>query len=300
MDTDTFDKYALLGYRKSARRRRTGAPGAFWQGLALCLPGPMPAVPGSASRLPCLVGRAFTPAGEVGGGGRVRGGRNRPPCIAPVGGRQYKIGSRTSSLTAGRRRDRSLAQGPAACRSRFCLPLAVYCRAGVHARRGALRHRKVSGTMPASSPADTGQGPAGLYRIFPPQSGNAPLRLRLAAHPPPLAGEALGGLPPIKPPLQGEVSPQATEGCGTLPCQYPSGVAQISPAGVHARRGSWRRQTGSRRAKSPAQHRARRRVAAQERRPQVRADGGPVQGSPPCPGGGGLPFPVLPPVCPVL
>ena len=36
-----------------------------------------------------------------------------------------------------------------------------------------------------------GQGPARFYRIFPPQSGNAPLRLRLAAHPPPLAGEAL-------------------------------------------------------------------------------------------------------------
>src|SRR5699024_7987307 len=82
LDTDTFDKYALLGYRKRARgtARNGEAPGAFWQGLALCLPGPMPAVPGSASRLPCLAGRAFTPAGEVGGGGRVRGGRNRPPC----------------------------------------------------------------------------------------------------------------------------------------------------------------------------------------------------------------------------
>ena len=109
------------------------------------------------------------------------------------------------------------------------------CRAGDFARRGALRHRKVSGTMRASAPTEAGQGPAGPCRIFLPLTGNAPLRLRLAAHPPPLAGEALGGLPPIKPPLQGEVSPQATEGCGTLPCQYPSGVAQTSPAGVNAR-----------------------------------------------------------------
>ena len=48
------------------------------------------------------------------------------------------------------------AQGPAACRSRFCLPFAVYCRAGVHARRGTLRQRKAQGTMPASSPAEAG------------------------------------------------------------------------------------------------------------------------------------------------
>mgnify|MGYP006070803483 CR=1 FL=1 len=97
---------------------------------------------------------------------------------------------------------------------------------------GAWHHRRVSGTMRASSPTGAGQGPAGPCRIFLPLTGNAPLRLRLAAHPPPLAGEALGGLPPIKPPLQGEVSPQATEGCGTLPCEYPSGLAPGPPAGL--------------------------------------------------------------------
>ena len=37
--------------------------------------GRRPAVPGSTSRLPCIVGRAFTPAGEVGGGGRALAGR---------------------------------------------------------------------------------------------------------------------------------------------------------------------------------------------------------------------------------
>ena len=71
------------------------------------------------------------------------------------------------------------------------------CRAGEIARRlGPLRHRRVSGTMRASSPTGAGQGSAGPCRIFRPQSGNAPLRLRLAAQTPPLAGEALGGLPP--------------------------------------------------------------------------------------------------------
>ena len=102
-----------------------------------------------------------------------------------------------------------------------------------------LRHRRVCGTMRASSPADAGQGPAGVCGIPVAQGGNAPLRLRLAAHPPsglrcphrtaraearlcsataapapsrflrrrrrstpqPLAGEALGDCRPINPPL---------------------------------------------------------------------------------------------------
>ena len=47
-----------------------------------------------------------------------------------------------------------------------------------------LRYCRGCGTMRASSPTDAGQGPAGLCRVFPPPGGNAPLRLRLAAHPP--------------------------------------------------------------------------------------------------------------------
>ncbi len=47
-----------------------------------------------------------------------------------------------------------------------------------------LRYRRVSGTMRASSPTDAGQGPGGLCMIPPTQGGNAPLRLRLEAHPP--------------------------------------------------------------------------------------------------------------------
>ena len=83
-----------------------------------------------------------------------------------------------------------------------------------------------------SSPADAGQAPAGLFRISPPQGGNAPLRLRLAAHPPPLAGEALGGLSPGRLPCKGSCRHQPTEGCGTLPCEYPSGLAPGPPAGL--------------------------------------------------------------------
>ena len=47
----------------------------------------------------------------------------------------------------------------------------------------SLRHCKVSGTMQASSPTDVGQVSGKFCRISPPQGGNAPLRLRLAAHP---------------------------------------------------------------------------------------------------------------------
>ena len=80
-----------------------------------------------------------------------------------------------------------------------------HCRAGDFARRmgfAALQRLRDDASIAArrrrfraqstkyrplawrSSPTDAGQGPGGLYRISPPQSGNAPLRLRLAAHPP--------------------------------------------------------------------------------------------------------------------
>ena len=49
------------------------------------------------------------------------------------------------------------------------------------------------------------------------------------------AGGARRGRLRLKPPLQGEVSPQATEGCGILPCEYTSGQTQAPPAGVNAR-----------------------------------------------------------------
>ena len=141
-----------------------------------------------------------------------------------------------------------------------------------------------------------GQGPAGLCRTFLPPGGNAPLRLRLAAHPPsglrcphraacaeahlrsatvkpapsrflrrrrrstpqPLAGEALGRLLLGRLPCKGSCRRQPTEGCGALPCQYPSGLPQTSPAGDFARRGALRhrRVCGTMQASSPTKHRA--------------------------------------------
>ena len=43
------------------------------------------------------------------------------------------------------------------------------------------------------------------------------------------------GLPPERLPCKGSCRRQPTEGCGALPCQYPSGLPQTSPAGVNAR-----------------------------------------------------------------
>ena len=95
----------------------------------------------------------------------------RQPSARPVGGPMR------SSAPAQRGGAPQPSSTRHACCSRFCRPYALYCRAGVHARRGgALR-------QPG--------------RILARQSA-APLRLRLAAHPPPLTGEALQTDPPQK------------------------------------------------------------------------------------------------------
>ena len=137
-----------------------------------------------------------------------------------------------------------------------------------------LRHRRVCRTMRASSPTDAGQGPVGVCGIPVGQSGNAPLRLRLAAHPPsglrcphrtaraearlcsataapapsrflrrrrrstpqPLAGEAVKQLPPkVSPVRGGGIASAMTEGCGAWPRQYPSGSPQTFPVLRHYR-----------------------------------------------------------------
>ena len=87
---------------------------------------------------------------------------------------------------------------PVAARSR------PQCRAGVHARRSAL-----------ASPHRAAQ-----RQISPAQEH------------PPASGRPLPRRKPPKPPLQGEVPPQAAEGCRTSPHQYPSG-SQHSPVIAH-------------------------------------------------------------------
>ena len=60
---------------------------------------------------------------------------------------------------------------------------------------------------------NTGQGIAGFCRIFPLPTGNAPLCLRLAAHPPPLAGEALSSVcHPEGSPVRGAVAAKRLRG----------------------------------------------------------------------------------------
>ena len=60
---------------------------------------------------------------------------------------------------------------------------------------------------------NTGQGIAGFCRIFPLPTGNAPLCLRLAAHPPPLAGEALSSVcHPEGSPARGAVAARRLRG----------------------------------------------------------------------------------------
>ena len=75
--------------------------------------------------------------------------------------------------------------------------------AGVFARRlgpsAAARFRDDASIVPYGS---IRQGPARRCRISPPQGGNAPLRLRRTAHPPPLAGEALQTASTQKAPLR--------------------------------------------------------------------------------------------------
>ncbi len=130
----------------------------------------------ASSRKPCHTAtprrRAKSPALHCGRERAAADERLLP--IKPAGGPMR------SSAPAQRR--------AAACHLRRCCIPALPCRAGVHARRKGLRR--------------PGRILAG--------QGAAPLRLRRAAHPPPLTGEAL---PPVCPALQGGVTTPAGEGC---------------------------------------------------------------------------------------
>ena len=203
---------------------------------------------------------------------------------------------------------------------------------------GPLRHRRVSGTMQASPPTGAGQGPAGPCRIFLPQTGNAPLRLRPAAHPPPLAGEALGELPFERLPCKGLRSraPPAADTARWSRCRgrrmqacfgmrRMMRVPQTGNVGVSRRRGAapcrantlpgWRK--SPRRAFTPAgEGGGGGRVCGGRNRPPYNAPAcgrqhrsgsrtsGPTVGRrrdhPFAQGPAGLPFPVPPPVCRVL
>ena len=106
----------------------------------------------------------------------------------------------------------------------------------------------VGGFLAAGS-ACTVRGPSGSYDPagYLQNRGAMHPSVIAGAMPAPLIGEPLGGLPLAKSPLQGEVPPQAAEGCGTLPRLYPHGSAVPAPS----RKVSGLRYA-ARRAKSPA------------------------------------------------
>ena len=76
-------------------------------------------------------------------------------------------------------------------------------------RPASLRHRKAPRDDASIVPYEAqGRVLPGFAGYLPPQGGNAPLSLRLAAHPAPLTGEPFKRQRPAKPPLQGKVPPQ--------------------------------------------------------------------------------------------
>ena len=126
-----------------------------------------------------------------------------------------------------------------------------FCRAGVHARRlGPCGSARVPGRCQ--------HRPLRMWgKVLPGLAGY--LRRKPAMHP------SVCALRRIHLPCKGRCRPRRRRGAAPCRANILPGGAQIFPAGVNARRGSLRRQTGLRRAKSPA-----------------------------------LPFPVPPPVCRVL
>ena len=106
-----------------------------------------------------------------------------------------------------RRRRRGAAPGPAIILSGRRSPCVG---ADALHRPASLRHRKAPRDDASIVPYEAqGRVLPGFAGYLPPQGGNAPLSLRLAAHPAPLTGEPFKRQRPAKPPLQGKVPPQA-------------------------------------------------------------------------------------------
>ena len=170
------------------------AAGSGWQRINASLP------PGPP------VGRCLHRPGNPAMPQTPCGGRDRPPYIAAASGWQCINASLPPGPPEGRCLHRSLRRGRSGrsvrkaarrrgtvCRPRLCRPFALRCRAGVHARRGALRWPgRILG----------GQGAAPLSRLTPPA---------------PLTGEPFGRQALDKAsPARGGV----TEGDGGVHCRF--------------------------------------------------------------------------------
>ena len=159
-------------------------------------------------------------------GGAAAGGGGVPHLALPIPSRLAAHAPPPPNLTANCRL-------PVGTRSR------PQCRAGVHARRSSLasphpaadlqslpckgrcrrRRRRGAAPRPANTlPARRTRSPATYLRRRIRQPAAAPSSRRK----------------PPKPPLQGEVPPQAAEGCRTSPCQYPSGPPHTLPCHIPA------------------------------------------------------------------
>ena len=150
--------------------------------------------------------------------------------VGPYAGGRPRRGRRTTAPTS------APTQG-AGCRSLLHCPCTLYCRAGVHARRGGLRRGdavvlckrrtarpgrletprkgigKVMCRTPQSTDAITGlryphhaaHAEACLHSATAAPAPSRCIRRRRRSTPQPLAGEPFGGKPFAKPPMQGEV-----------------------------------------------------------------------------------------------
>ena len=131
------------------------------------------------------------------------------------------------------------------------------CRAGVFPRRGAWRRRGAF-RDDASTAAPQAAFRSAKYEVPALSAEIVPLRRqdkvlpgfagylrrKAAMHPSvctlrrihlPLQGRLYKRLSPKRLPCKGSCRRPPTEGCGALPCQYPSGSPQGPPAGVNAR-----------------------------------------------------------------
>ena len=181
----------------------------------------------------------------------------RRPSVRPAGG-PMKSSAPTQGTVALHDR-----HPPAMPAPRFRRPFALHCRAGVHARRGALRR---PGRVLAR------QGAAPLSRLTPTA---------------PLTGEPSGWRSPQSLPCKGRWMRRKaqTEGCtAALPHRYPAKPGRALPCV------SWGTMLASsrkpcdaanpkRRAKSPALHCGRGLAATHKRQPFARPTNGPTQAS---------------------
>ena len=157
-----------------------------------------PAVPGFAARVPYIVGRAFTPAGEACGGGGTADLCKTPSRKAYESTRP-KRRARSPALHCGRKRVATRKWQLSSTPDGGPMQASAPTQGAGGSRESAVAGKGLSPCFAGCMVAGRAQQPG---RIFAGQ-GAAPLR-RLRRHLP-LQGRLLGRRPPRKAPLQGEL-----------------------------------------------------------------------------------------------